>query len=209
MSLAKGLRILIAALVVLAFTCPPAHAASTQRAQRTRNAAGSSATAFLTIMSVNGTVVAVHRQLVASAAGPQGTTISCNHLASWTDYDGTFTLQHACGGSTAPWGYTLSRAVCSGATTPVYEAGMMWALNGTTQGTQSFHSEPCGYQLHGSFNPALDNSHVAYSDVMTWNAGAAHLQVQIYGSFVLASNAGGICGGISFYRGQATFVPAC
>ncbi len=141
-----------------------------------------------------------------ATAGPQGATIYCNRVASYSDSNGTFTIQHQCGGTTAPWGYTLSSGVCSGATTSVYEARMMWALNGTTQGTQSPHTVPCGYQLHGNFNPARDNSHIAYSDVMTWNRGNAHLQVQIYGSFVLSSSGGGVCGSTPL-RGD--FSPDC
>jgi hypothetical protein len=146
----------------------------------------------------------------APASDPQGATISCGRVATYSDTDGTFTLQHQCGGTTAPWGYTLSAALCAGATTNATEAGMMWALNGATQGTQAFHIEPCGYQFHGTFNPARDNSHIAYSDVITWNKGNAHYQVQFYGSFILSSNGGGVCGGLGPAHSKTTAVhPDC
>src|SRR4051812_33652363 len=43
---------------------------------------------------------------VGNTAGqPRGAYLHCNRLYSFSDSNGTFTTQHACGGRTTPWGF--------------------------------------------------------------------------------------------------------
>ncbi|HEX2901867.1 MAG TPA: hypothetical protein VHO01_00305 [Jatrophihabitans sp.] len=109
------------------------------------------------ILTVNGTVVSTTSTSIAvpDGAGPQGATIYCDRMASYSDHDGNYTIQHQCGGSTAPWGYVISPAVCSLVSGSVYEAGMMWARNGVTQGTQAFHNGRVGINCTATTTPRM------------------------------------------------------
>jgi hypothetical protein len=162
--------------------------------------------------SINGKVISTSSQtspivVAASGGGPTGTTIYCDHTYGFGDSNGSISLQHACGGSTTPWGYKISSVVCATATSPVHEAGMYWARNGGVQPLQAPHDYPClGTTFHGTFNPARDNDHIAYSDVFTWLvAGDGHAQLQIYGSFILSPKPIGNCG----VRTSKALKPAC
>jgi hypothetical protein len=152
------------------------------------------------VLSINGVIVARQHTVAKmhpAAAGPQGAVIHCNRQTTYADADGTYTLIHKCGGPTAAWGYKISPALCSMIVGNLHEYGMMWARNGKTQGTQSPHTKyGCLDQVHGSYNPAKDNDHIAYSDVITFAVKGGHGQVQIYGSFTLSSNGGGSCIGV-------------
>lgn len=54
-------------------------------------------------------------------AGPNGAFLVCNKHHSFTDADGTYSVQHRCGGTTGPWGYQISTAVCATAISLVNE----------------------------------------------------------------------------------------
>jgi hypothetical protein len=124
-----------------------------------------------------------------NAAGPTGNAfLVCNQLHSFSDTNGKFTFQHACGGSTGPWGYVISASVCSIAATPINELGMTWTRNGTAMPRMAPHpSEPCGYQYHGTYNPEHDFDIIAYNDHHTFtttDGGSADLNIK--GSFYSA-----------------------
>lgn len=80
---------------------------------------------------------------------PSGAFLNCNQFYSFADSNGKYTTQHACGGSTAPWGFKIAGAVCGIVTSPVAEAGMSWTRNGVNQPRQAPHSQGCAYQFHG------------------------------------------------------------
>jgi hypothetical protein len=102
-------------------------------------------------------------------AGPTGGEfLVCNKVHSFSDFDGTYTIQHACRGTTGPWGYKQSPGLCAITISDVYEHGMAWTRNGTRQGTQSPHTEYCGYQFHGNYNPEHDFDTIAYNDTLTF-----------------------------------------
>jgi hypothetical protein len=131
-------------------------------------------------------------QVNSTAAGPTGGEfLVCNKVHSFSDSDGTYTIQHACGGTTGPWGYRISAGVCSFTISDVHETGMAWTRNGTRQGTQAQHTEYCGYQFHGTYNPEHDFDSIAYSDDFTFtvdidgDVGSADLNIN--GSFYSAA----------------------
>jgi hypothetical protein len=102
--------------------------------------------------------------LASSGSGPSGAFLYCNTFYPFSDHDGTFTFQHNCGGTTGPWGYKISSAVCALAVSDVDETGMSWTRNGMVQGRQAPHAVSCSYQFHGTFNPDNDYDFVTYSD---------------------------------------------
>ena len=124
-------------------------------------------------------------------AGPTGGAfLICNKAHLFTDGDGTFSFQHACGGTTGPWGYRLSAGLCTIVISDVTESGMAWTRNGTRQGRQSPHVETCRYQFHGNFNPDKDFDLISYSDTFVFRVdvggetGTADLDIK--GSFYSA-----------------------
>jgi hypothetical protein len=126
------------------------------------------------------------------AAGPTGGAfLLCNQLHTFTDSNGTYTLQHACGGTTAPWGYKISGGLCAVAISSVAEPGMSWTRNGATQPRQAAHNVACSYQFHGTYNPDHDFDSITYSDSFTFRVdihgatGTAHLGIS--GSFYSAA----------------------
>jgi hypothetical protein len=128
----------------------------------------------------------------AQGAGPTGREfLVCNKAHSFSDPDGTFTIQHACGGSTGPWGYRISAGVCAFTVSDVDESGMTWMRNGVRQGMQSPHPEEyCRHQFHGTFNPERDFDIISYSDYFAFEievagqTGSANLEIK--GSFYSA-----------------------
>ena len=119
---------------------------------------------------------------VSPAAAPSGALIHCDNYYSFSDANGTFHIQHACGSSTAPWGYDISPAICSYVVAPVTESGMNWTRNGVTQPRQAPHVVGCTYTSHGTFNPGRDYDKITYSDHFTL-PGLGDLD--IHGSFTL------------------------
>lgn len=139
---------------------------------------------YSSVLTLDGKVIVRSTSITPSGQGPTGQSLHCNIANNFPDGNGIYSVQHACRGKTGPWGYRINAAVCSSAGTPVHEAGMAWARNGRTQGTQSPHLEDCRYFWHGSYNPDLDYDHIAYSDVFTWlTKNGGHAQLQIYGNF--------------------------
>ncbi|MEH3067523.1 MAG: hypothetical protein PGN15_05500 [Aeromicrobium erythreum] len=90
--------------------------------------------------------------------------LACGTSNSWSDSNGEYTLQHKCGGSTAPWGYRLSSKMRSIAASTVKETGMAWWHNGTKKPTQSPHNVSASYQFHGTYNPVKKNYYIRYQD---------------------------------------------
>lgn len=113
--------------------------------------------------------VAVSPMSTAPPSGGSYTNVYCNHSYAWSDGDGSFTYQHACGGSTSPWGYTLSTRVKAIITGPVNEAGMSWYRNGAKQPKQAGHTGVSkSYQFHGTFNPVKKGDGIEYSDTISF-----------------------------------------
>lgn len=117
-------------------------------------------------------------------------TIHCNNFTYFDDDNGRYTIQHQCGGNTAPWGFKIAASRCAIAVSLVAEEGMNWTRNGLRQGRQASHLEACDYQFHGNYNPARDGDHITYSDVLTFKVnvggtpGTATLNVR--GDFTLS-----------------------
>lgn len=112
--------------------------------------------------------------------------LNCNQAYYFSDGDGTFSYQHACGGSTSPWGYRISAAIQKIIISSVHESGMCWTRNGAARGCQASHTEPKSYQFHGTFNPVHGGDYIAYSDIYTFTVevggdiGQATLSVRGY-----------------------------
>lgn len=92
----------------------------------------------------------------------------CNTYYGISDFNGTFSYQHRCGGTTAPWGYKLSTAVRSIIVGNISERGMRWSLNGTAKQTSTGHNVVPYYQLHGTWKPVRDGDTVGYNDVISF-----------------------------------------
>lgn len=126
-------------------------------------------------------------QLVTpDAAGPQNALIHCNKAYLYTDQDGTYSIQHACAGTTAPWGYRFSAAFCSIERGNIHESGMTWTRNGVVQGMQAFHDYGCSTvsdQFHGTYNPVRDYDKVTYKDIFTFLIQGGSGKLTIEGSF--------------------------
>jgi hypothetical protein len=142
--------------------------------------------ATLSIVGENATVVDDTAQLVAgrrppppargnqpggdvsATAGPTGQDLYCWASYGWGDSNGRFTLQHACGGSTAPWGYKFSLTLRNIVTGYVYEHGMWYSVNGVGMGRGNPHYVPDDYQFHGTFSRTYDYTRVRYDDYFTF-----------------------------------------
>lgn len=95
--------------------------------------------------------------------------VSCNQSHSWSDSDGTYTYQHACGGTTSPWGWKISAAVQAIIISDVNKSGMEWVRNGNGMPTQSPHpDEPKDYQFHSTYNPLHDRDNLNFWDYFTF-----------------------------------------
>ncbi len=116
-------------------------------------------------LSADGTVA-----LVVDPGGGTGdyAELHCNRYYGFNDGNATLTYQHQCGGSVAPWSIMLSPPLQAIIVGPVYEVGMSWIRNGTTQGRQHDHTEPASYLFHGTFNPLYDNDYFTYSDTFSF-----------------------------------------
>jgi len=127
---------------------------------------------------------------VPAAHGPKGAFLYCNHLYRFSDSDGSYTFQHKCGGTTGPWGYQLSKGLCSIVVSDVHEHGMAWHRNGHRQGTQAQHTKFCRYQFHGNYNPDHDYDFISYSDTFTFKVDVGgevgNADLVISGSFTSA-----------------------
>lgn len=105
---------------------------------------------------------------VSAAAGPTGQDLYCLASYAWSDSNGSFSLQHKCGGSTAPWGYKFSLSLRNIVTGYVFEHGMWYSVNGTGMGRGATHYVPDSYQFHGTFSRTNDYTRVRYDDYFTF-----------------------------------------
>lgn len=127
------------------------------------------ATGTKTVTKSHETVAANPAAIATPAAFPGDLAIHCNTGYNPSDANGTYSIQHACGGSTAPWAYKISPALCARATSTVAEAGMSWQYNGVSKPRQAPHNESCLYTFHGTYNPATDYSTVTYEDTFIFS----------------------------------------
>ncbi len=134
-------------------------------------------------------------------AGPTGgASLRCNQYYSWADGNGTYTLQHACGGTTAPWSYRIAAPLQSVIVGNVSESGMSWTRNGTAMPRQAPHTVGASYLFHGTYNPAPDGSHILYQDTISFRhniSGGGSGIISFNGDFNLSSvppcGSGGPC----------------
>ncbi len=125
------------------------------------------------------------------AAGPAGESLLCDRLYAFGDRAGEFTLQHRCGGNTAPWGYRIAAPLRAIAITPVTEQGVDWTRNGVPQSRMSPHVEAADYIFHGTFPNSPDGTVITYSDHYSFRhgmSGGGDVNISIKGAFTLTGN---------------------
>lgn len=145
-----------------------------------------------TASQIKNSVERALRTNAQGSGGPRGDEfLACNKAHIFSDPDGTFAIQHACGGTTGPWGFRISSGACAFTISDVHESGMAWRRDGVRQGMQSPHPEEyCRHQFHGTFNPEHDFDVISYSDYFTFEievggqTGRADLEIK--GSFYSA-----------------------
>ncbi len=108
--------------------------------------------------------------------------IYCNSSYAFSDADGTFSVQRACGVQKAPWGFYTSAFIQSICVSMLSEAGMSWLKNGVVQPRNTSHFVPETYLIHGTFNPVARGDLVDYSDDIYFyhnvgGGGEAHLRI--------------------------------
>lgn len=97
-----------------------------------------------------------------------GDIMFCSTGRSYTDSNGTLSLQRSCTGRTLAWGYKISSGVQAIIVSNVNETGMWYWINGTRQSRNSPHNEPKNYNFHGSFSNISNNQTIQYQDYMTF-----------------------------------------
>jgi hypothetical protein len=118
----------------------------------------------------DGSTPAALNRTGATAASSAPQDLYCNSSYQISDFNGTFSYQHRCAGTTAPWGYKISAAVRRIVVGTVNEQGMKWTLNGVAQRTSTGHPAVVSYyQFHGTWKPVRDHNVVTYSDKITFN----------------------------------------
>jgi hypothetical protein len=98
---------------------------------------------------------------VGTSATPED--IYCDRSYFFSDSNGRYTVQRACGVQKAPWSFTLSQtlqAICVGLFS---EGGMHWTKNGATMPQMSPHLEACSYIFHGTYGVGAGDR-VSYTD---------------------------------------------
>lgn len=95
--------------------------------------------------------------------------VFCDESYSFSDSNGTFSVQRRCGIAAAPWSWRMSYAlqkICVNGT--VKESGLKWTKNGVTQPKMSPHAGViCGYYFHGTFR-VHKGDRVTYNDTVTF-----------------------------------------
>lgn len=119
--------------------------------------------------------------------------IYCDEGNAWSDADGTFSLQRACGSDKAPWTFYLSAGLQSICVDGTYiERGMKWVLNGVTKPMQAAHlaGTVCYYKFHGTFTVSKGDL-MSYNDVVSFhhNVGSGGTAtLTIYGNVQFKGN---------------------
>jgi hypothetical protein len=132
---------------------------------------------------------ATHSAVAPDGAGPQGQSLDCDQYYGFSDHDGTFHIQRACASSSAPWGYQISPAVQAMIVGTVSEAGLEWAKNGATQPKMAPHPAVIkNYIFHGTFSGSPANTHIAYTDYISFRHSGGTGYIQFYGSFIVTGN---------------------
>jgi hypothetical protein len=125
------------------------------------------------------------------AAGPEGEVLLCDKFYAFADDAGEFTLQHQCGGNTAPWGYRIAGPLRAIAVTPVTEQGLDWTRNGVRQPRMSPHVEGADYIFHGTFPNSPDGTAITYEDHYSYRHGmdgGGDVNISVKGEFTLTGN---------------------
>lgn len=134
---------------------------------------------------------------VSALGMPNGAVIACNRFYSFSDTLGTYTLQHACGGTATPWSFRLSGTVQATVVGTVNEPGMQWWVNGVPRPRQAAHPAVSpSYLYHGTYSSTRAGHGVAYADSFSYrhNIGSGgSATVRISGRFTLGPDSGG-CG---------------
>lgn len=183
-------RLALAVLLAMAVVVAPLVSMGSADALPTANVQNTGQfRAILVINYDDGHTYSSQLEVMPNGEGPSGAYLHCNTYYPFTDFDGTYTIQHTCGGSTGPWSFRISGSVCALATSSVAEAGMDWTLNGVKKSRQAPHSsEGCGYLYHGTYNPLHDYDHISYSDTMTFKVHNGHAGLHIFGDFTMTGS---------------------
>jgi hypothetical protein len=101
--------------------------------------------------------------------GGSSPALHCNKAQSYSDHDGTMTLQYQCAYSVTNWGYKLSSQLAAIIVGPVNESGLQWWNNGRKMSNNSPHSYSAYATFHGTLNPTINNDEIAYLDHYSFN----------------------------------------
>lgn len=138
-------------------------------------------------------IAAVADRAVTAGEGPAGERLLCNNTYRWSDSNGTFTLQHSCTGTTAPWGFKIAGSLQPFVAGPITETGMTWVRNGVTQPRMAPHvvSDP-NYQFHGTFSGSPNGTKIGYDDHFRFRHSigpGGNADIRIWGTFTLTGDA--------------------
>jgi len=104
----------------------------------------------------------------STMAGPAGENLYCLASYTWSDSNGSFSLQHKCYSTTAPWGYRFSLSLRNIIYGYVSEKGMWYSVDGVSMARGAPHYVPDDYQFHGTFSRTNDYTRVRYDDYFTF-----------------------------------------
>lgn len=92
----------------------------------------------------------------------------CSTGRSYTDRNGTMSLQGSCTYRNLQWGYKISSGVQAIIVSNVNETGLWYWINGVRQSRNSPHNVPKNYNFHGTMSNISNNRTVQYQDYMTF-----------------------------------------
>ena len=153
----------------------------------------------------NGTVnrrATVKSSKLAAGTTPQGTgpaaaNLQCNRFYSYSDFDGSYTIQRACASQYAPWGLKLSAYWQSHVVGLVNERGLDWKLNGANRPRQAPHpGTSANYTFHGTYSGIRDRYNVSYQDLISFrhNLGpGGEAAITFYGDHTFLGEDGSTC----------------
>lgn len=92
----------------------------------------------------------------------------CSTGRSYTDSNGTLSLQRSCPYRNLQWGYKISSGVQAIIVSNVNETGLWYWINGVRQSRNSPHNVAKNYNFHGTMSNISNNRTVQYQDYMTF-----------------------------------------
>ncbi|MDP4331972.1 hypothetical protein Q7F20_01165 [Curtobacterium sp. A7_M15] len=136
-------------------------------ADYTAQDAGTSTTSY----SARATRPTIQLASSGSVQGPRGSGLLCNKHYHYSTFNATFDMQRACGTTKMAWGFQVSVAFCSGATSSATELGMqIWDHTNRTSNTNSDHVKHCTYFFHGTMSGIIVGHQISYYDNIKFRA---------------------------------------